>query len=167
MFITTPDAEHVLMSALFGPEGTKQWTYLELALATPWFCVQFWQVDDRLRLGRTFHLSNHLQLNSLLEVQDIEITNVDVALPSYYTGKEGWTMQPLRAIWRGKAPDGTMQEVIVSRSGRRFAPDEGVSHERDLVDRQRIFYWRRPPRAEEDDQTDDSAMDDAGGILML
>jgi hypothetical protein len=82
MFITTPDAEHVLMSALFGQDGTKRWTYLELALATPWFCVQFWQVDDRLRLGRTFHLSNHLQLNSLLEVQDIEITNVDVALPT-------------------------------------------------------------------------------------
>lgn len=166
MFITTPDAEHVFMSALFGQDGTKQWTYLEIDIAVPWFCVQFWQAEDGAHITRTFQMSSHLQLISLLEVRNIEITSIDVALPYYYTGKKGWTMQPLRAIWRGKAPDGTMKEVIVSQSGRRFAPDDGVSHERDLVDRQRIFYWRRPPRAEEYDQTDDSAMDDAGGILM-
>lgn len=166
MFITTPDAEHVLMSALFGPEGTKHWTYLELALAVPWFCVQIWKAEDGFRIGRTFHLSNHLQLISLLEVQDIEITNVDVALPSSYTGREGWTMQPLRAIWRGIAPDGATQVVYVSRSGRRFAHDEGVLHERDLADRQRIFSWRRPPRAEADDQPDDSGLDDAGTLAL-
>ena len=161
MFITTPDAEHVFMSALFGHEGTKQWTYLELTLAVPWFCVQFWQAEDDMRIGRTFHLSNYLQLNRLLEVQGIEITNVDVALPSYYTGKEGWTMLPLRAIWQGTAPDGTMHEVYVLRSGRRFASYEGVLHERDLADRKRIFSWRRPPRANEDDRADDSGLENA------
>lgn len=166
MFITTPDAENALMSAFFGPEGTKQWTYLELALAVPWFSVQFWQAEDGIRIGRTFHLSNHHQLMSLLEVDGIEITNVDVVLPSYYTGKESWTMQPLRAIWRGTAANGTMHEVYVSRSGRRFAPDEGVLHERDLANRQRIFSWRRPPRAEWDDQPDGSGMDDAGTLML-
>jgi len=164
MFITTPDAEHVLISALFGPDGTRQWTYLELALAVPWFCIQFWQAEDGARIRRTFQLSDHQQLNSLLEVQDIEITSVDVALPSNYTGKEGWTMQPLRAIWRGTAPDGTRQEVYVSRSGRRFTPDESVLHERDLVDRQRVFSWRRVAKADEEGQSDDSGLD---GTLIL
>lgn len=154
------------MSALFGPDGTKQWMYVELVLATPWFCVQFWQAEDEARIRRTLHLSNHQQLLSLLDIEDIEITNVDVALPSYYTGKEGWTMQPLRAIWRGTAPDGMTQEVYVSRSGKRFAPHHGGMHEQDLADRQRIFSWRRPPREEEDEQADDSELDTAGTLML-
>ena len=163
MFITTPDAEVAVM-ALFGPEGSKQWTYVEFAVAVPWFCVHFWQVEDGIRIGRTFHLTHHVQLSSLVAVRHIEITSVDVVLPSYYTGKEGWTMQPLRAIWRGTTSEGAMQEVYVSRSGRRFAHDEGVLHERDLANRQRIFCWRRPPRAEAGDPPDDSEL---VGTLML
>jgi hypothetical protein len=75
-------------------------------------------------------------------------------------------MQPLRAIWCGKTPEDTMQVVYVSRSGRRFAPEGCVAHERDLVDRQRIFSGRRRPRAEEDDQPDDSEWDDAGTLML-
>lgn len=117
MFITLPEAEIAFLNAMLGQDGAKRWSYVELAVAHPWFCVSVRHEERGMTLTRTFHLSNYRLLNSISEMAGESIERVEVALPHYMTGKEGWIMKPLRAIWSGKAPDNSTQSVYVTMKG--------------------------------------------------
>jgi hypothetical protein len=138
MFITDPDSEMTMLNALLGQDGSKQWSYVELCLSVPWFCATVCHEEDGFLLKRTFHLSFPEQLAALIKQVGNSLEGVDVALPSHMTGKNGWSMQPLRAIWGGTAPDDSFQYLYVTRSGKRFARFNGPHHERELKDAKQL-----------------------------
>lgn len=138
MFITDPDSELTMLNALLGQDGSKQWSYVELCLSVPWFCATVCHEEDGFHLKRTFHLSNPEQLAGLVEQAGETLEGVDVALPSHMTGRSGWSMQPLRAIWVGTAHDDAFQYLYVTRSGKRFARFNGPRHERELKDAKQL-----------------------------
>ena len=142
MFITMPDAELAYHSALFGQDGSKQWSYLELSLARAWFCVTVLHHEDDLTLRRTFLLSDTVQLEATQEMLGDALESVEVVLPTYMTGRESWVMKPLRAIWSGVAPDGSYRSVYVTTTGRRYVHYDGPLHERDLTSRRMVFRQR-------------------------
>lgn len=138
MFLTTPEAEHTLLSRLF---GARHWSYVEVDTEELFYCVRFWEEEEGCRIGRTLLLSNHLLLIDLTEQLGPVLKSVEVVLPGHYTGEDGWTMQPLRAIWRGVTPEGEVCLVHVTRSDRRYTGNDAISHERDLNDSELIFNF--------------------------
>lgn len=144
MFITTPEAELSFLNNLFGCDGLRHWSHVEIALNKPWFCVDVRHEEEGVTMGRTFHLTNPTLLITLTDAAADLVEGVEIVLPPHMTGKHGRTILPLRAIWRGVAPEGTAQYVYITTSGKRFSDCETPLHERDLTNPDLLFKLRAP-----------------------
>lgn len=141
MFITDEAAKIYVPSALFGGQESSYWGYVKLHLHAPWFfCVYEAKYEDGGKFRKMIELSHPTQLEQLSLVNEIEVVEVQVVLPSHMTNQGMWIMRPLVSIWEGEVPgDGSTELVYITSDGQRFCLNEQIADENQLADN-RLLY---------------------------
>ncbi|MBE2259090.1 MAG: hypothetical protein IAE88_09540 [Rhodobacteraceae bacterium] len=100
MFRTRPDAE-LLLPSILTMDGERTWQWIELPFFIPYFLMSFQIENEGQRIGRTLMFSDiqHVLRAFAQTDQRNRLERVDVLVPSYLHGGEGYKLSQLKEVW--------------------------------------------------------------------
>ncbi|MBP2666362.1 MAG: hypothetical protein H6Q76_1342 [Firmicutes bacterium] len=132
------------MSAIAG-ENQHVWTYVNLALNTPWFCASYVQRTPDGEISETVLLSSANQITELFSryAGSIKVTQLMLVSPARVNKTETWLMEPLREVWQGRSTKNSNAVFMYCLAdGRRYVDSLEPYEDSELVDLDCVVHFQ-------------------------
>ncbi len=149
MFTTHGESFEELTNEV-GTDGEMNWLYTSRRQNTPWFHVgAYAQANGIVDHYTILMIDNIRALEVILTRNEYLVVAIQVVIPSYMSGKDGWHMEPLSELEYRLDSDGMQVAVYRMKGGRTYrhsshgefdSPNSGGGS-RAAPDENCIFQW--------------------------
>lgn len=149
MFTTHGESLETLTNKV-SADGEANWLYMLRRQHTPWFHLGAY--DQTTGNGEEYvvlMLDSIRALEAVLTRDDYWVLSVQVVMPSYMNGKDGWSMEPLSELTYTLDNDGMQVAIYRTKSGATYqhsahgsfdSPHSGPGS-RAAMDENCVFRW--------------------------